>query len=201
MISVHPYRKDALLELRKWAEKGVRLVKWLPNAMGIDPSDEMIDPFYRLMKQHGMVLLSHTGDEQAIEADDLQHLGNPLLLRRPLDMGVRVIMGHSGSLGESIDIESAGKPAVSNFDLFLRLMDDPKYAGSLYGDISALVQFNRFDGPLQTLLKREDLHPRLVNGSDYPLPAVNITIRTNGLRDAGFISDGEREALNEIYRR
>ncbi|MCZ6626871.1 MAG: amidohydrolase family protein [SAR324 cluster bacterium] len=200
MISVHPYRNDALPELRKWAEKGVRFVKWLPNAMGIDPSDERIDPFYRLMKRHNMVLLSHTGDEQAVDADELQFLGNPLLLRRPLELGVQVIMGHSGSLGESIDIDSAGRPTVSNFELFLRMMDDPKYARNLYGEISTLVQFNRFDGPLQTLLNREDLHPRLVNGSDYPLPAVNVIVRTKDLRDGGFITDGEREALNEIYR-
>ena len=200
MISVHPYRKDALPELRIWAEKGVRLVKWLPNAMGIDPSDERIDPFYRLMKRYGMILLSHTGEEQAVAAEDYQALGNPLRLRRPLELGVTVIMAHSASLGDGIDLDSPHKPAVSNFALFLRMMDEAKYAGRLFGEISALVQFNRFDGPLQTLLEREDLHSRLMNGSDYPLPAVNVVIRTGDLMDAGFITDAEREALNEIYR-
>jgi hypothetical protein len=36
--SIHPYRKDALEELATWGKLGVRVVKWLPPAMGIDPS-------------------------------------------------------------------------------------------------------------------------------------------------------------------
>ena len=35
-ISVNPYRPDALAELEKWAMLGARVVKWLPNAIGID---------------------------------------------------------------------------------------------------------------------------------------------------------------------
>lgn len=62
-ISVHPYREDALSELEKWASKGVRQVKWLPNAMGMDPSDELCVPFYQKMKELDMVLLTHTGKE------------------------------------------------------------------------------------------------------------------------------------------
>ena len=200
VVSVHPYRKDALAELRKWAERGVRLVKWLPNAMGIDPADERIDPFYGLMKRYRMILLSHTGDEQAMDAEGLQAYGNPLRLRRPLNMGVRVIMAHNGGLGEGVDLDSPDRRKVPNFELFLRMMDDPDYVGLLFGEISALVQYNRFDGPLQTLLERKELHARLVNGSDYPMPAVNVIVRTGKLRDAGFITDGEREALNGIYR-
>jgi uncharacterized protein len=78
-------------------------------------------------------------------------------------------------------------------------MDEPKYGKNLFGEISALTQYNRFDGPLQVLLKREDLHKRRINGSDYPLPAINIIVRTSNLQDKGFISEEEEEALNEIY--
>jgi predicted TIM-barrel fold metal-dependent hydrolase len=46
-ISVNPYRPDAIAELEKWARRGARVVKWLPNAMGIDPSDPKCDPFIR----------------------------------------------------------------------------------------------------------------------------------------------------------
>jgi len=49
------------------------------------------------------------------------------------------------------------------------------------------------------VLKRKDFHHRLVNGSDYPLPAINIVIRTGALQSAGFISAEERISLNEIY--
>ena len=67
---------------------------------------------------------------------------------------------------------------ASCFDLFLRMMDEAKYVGLLFGEISAMLQFNRMPVPFATLLKRQDLHSRLVNGSDYPLPAINALIWT-----------------------
>ena len=42
--------------------------------------------------------------------------------------------------------------------------------------------------------------PPVVNGIDYPLPAINIVIRTRSLQRAGFVSNKERLALNEIYK-
>jgi mannonate dehydratase len=78
-------------------------------------------------------------------------------------------------------------------------MDEPKYAGLLFGEISAMLQFNRMPVPFTTILKRQDLHARLVNGSDYPLPAINALIHTRSLARDGFITAAEREALNELY--
>lgn len=199
IISVHPYRQDAITELEKWAEKGVKIVKWLPNAMGMNPADSTIIPFYKTMIKHNMVLLSHAGEEKAVEAEELQKLGNPLLYRLPLDLGLKVIIAHCASLGENEDLDSPGNENVQNFDLFLRLMDEVKYEGKLFGEISAITQYNRFDGPLKILLEREDLHPRLLNGSDYPLPGINFIIRTSSLQDEGYISEEEEDALNEIY--
>ncbi len=199
VISVHPYRRDALQELEKWTNAGVRYLKWLPNAMGMDPADPAIEPFYKKMREYKMVLLSHAGEEQAVEAEEDQRLGNPLRLRKPLDLGVRVIVAHAASLGECVDHDSGAADKAGCFDLFLRLMDEPKYAGLLFGEISAMLQFNRMPVPLATLLKRQDLHSRLVNGSDYPLPAVNSLIWTRSMARAGFITAEERQALNEIY--
>lgn len=196
-MSVHPYRKDALSELQRWAKKGGRIVKWLPNAMGIDPSDLKIDAYYKKMRELDLILLSHTGEEQAVDAQN-QELGNPLLLRRPLDLGVKVIAAHCASLGDNEDLDNPGHKEKS-FKLFLRLMDDPKYNGLLFADISALTQANRMGEPLETMLKRSDLHHRLINGSDYPLPAINIVIRTRDLAKKGYITKEERKILNEIY--
>ena len=78
-------------------------------------------------------------------------------------------------------------------------MDEAKYRGLVFGEVSAMLQFNRMPKPFSTLLQRQDLHPRLVNGSDYPLPAINALIRTRSLASDGFISSEERTALNEIY--
>ena len=198
VISVHPYRTDALAELTKWAGRGGRLVKWLPNAMGIDPSDELCDPFYQKMRELNLVLLCHGGEEKAVEAEEDQKLGNPLLLRRPLEQGLKVIVAHCAGLGDNEDIEAKERPRRPNFEFFLRLMDEKKYQGFVFGDIAAMTQFNRI-GHLKTVVQRDDLHQSLVNGSDYPLPAINILIRTKTLARAGFITPEERGWLNEIY--
>jgi predicted TIM-barrel fold metal-dependent hydrolase len=198
-ISVNPYRPDALKELEKWAMLGARVVKWLPNAMGIDPSDPRCDPFYSKMRELGLILLSHGGEEKAVEAEEDQKLGNPLLLRRALDHGVKVIVAHCAGLGTNEDLDSSDRPQVDNFDLFLRLMDDKRYEGLVFGEISAMTQFNRVGKPLHTILAREDLHERLVNGSDYPLPAVNILIRTRPLVKGGYLTESDAAPLREIY--
>ena len=123
VISIHPYRHDAVAALDKAAAGGnVRMVKWLPNAQGIDPADPRCDPFYRKMKELGLALLSHAGEEKAVEAEEDQKLGNPLRLRRPLDAGVKVIVAHCASLGEDVDLDDPDKKMVPSFDLFLRMM-------------------------------------------------------------------------------
>ena len=198
-ISVNPYRPDALSELEKWAQRGAHVVKWLPNAMGINPSDPKCDPFYQKMKQLDLILLSHGGEEKAVEAEEDQKLGNTLLLRRALDHGVKVIVAHCAGLGTNEDLDSKDREQSDNFDLFLRLMDEKRYEGLVFGEISAMTQFNRIGKPLQTILAREDLHERLVNGSDYPLPAVNILIRTKPLVKHGYLTSAEGESLKEIY--
>jgi predicted TIM-barrel fold metal-dependent hydrolase len=199
VISVNPYRLDAIDELEKWAGRGGRMVKWLPNAMGIDPSDAQCDPFYRKMKEHGLVLLSHGGEEKAVEAEEDQRLGNPLLLRRALDHGVKTIVAHCAGLGYNEDLDDAEKKRTHNFHLFIRLLEDERYDGLVFGDISAMTQFNRIGEPLSTVIGRTDLHRRLVNGSDYPLPAINLLIRTKPLLRAGYITVDERASLREIY--
>ena len=199
VISINPYRLNALRDLAEGAQLGARMVKWLPNAMGIDPSDERCDPFYQKMRELKLVLLSHGGEEKAVEAEEDQKLGNPLLLRRALDHGVKVIIAHCAGLGDNPDIDDPNRKSISNFDLFLRLMGEKKYEGLLFADISAMTQYNRAGHPLLTILEREDLHERLVNGSDYPLPAINFLIRTGTLEKAGYITTEERSCLNEIY--
>jgi len=199
VASVHPYRKDAVAELERCAKQGARLVKWIPNSMGIDPSHDRCVPFYARMKELGLVLLTHAGEEQAVDAEEDQRLGNPLLLRRPLKQGVTVIVAHCASLATSADLDDSDRPQVDNFHLFLRLMDEPAHVGRLFGEISATTQLNRQPGPLRELLERTDLHPRLVNGSDYPLPAINVLISTMALVSNGLLTEHERELLNEIF--
>ena len=200
VVSIHPARPDALQELERCAARGARVLKWLPNAQAIDPADPAHAPFYRRMAALGMVLLTHAGEEKAVAVKDAQALGNPLKLRLPLALGVTVIVAHCASLGSNPDLDHPGTRAA-NFDLFLRLLGEPGHQGRLFGDLSAITQINRLPQPLATLLARADLDGRLLSGSDYPLPGINLLTWTRRLVQLRMITAAERRALNEVWRR
>ncbi len=196
--SVHPYRKDAVEALEKAAALGAVAVKWLPNAMRIDPSSAKCDAFYEAMVRLQLPLITHAGEEKAVHAEEAQRLGNPLHLRRPLEHGVKVVVAHCGSLGKNPDLDASGAPWVDNFDLFQRLLEDPRWEGLLYGDLSAIAQVNRIGRPLRYLFDHPEVHRRLINGSDYPLPAINVLMQTGAMVEGGFLTETERRLLNEI---
>jgi len=135
-----------------------------------------------------------------VEGEEYQRFGNPQLLRRALDQGVKVIVAHCASLGSNFDLDFPVETRrnVSNFRLFMRMMENPAWEGLLFGDISAVVLNTRIDC-LQELLTSQHLHSRLVNGSDYPLIAAQVLISTRFHQYKGLITYAERIALNEIY--
>lgn len=208
VISIHPARSDAIEQLHRWARRGVRHVKWLPSTMKINPADPAHDAFYRAMRAHEMILLSHTGYEHAVETAD-QELGNPLRLRRPLEHGVTVVALHAASNGSFCDLDApahatdslSASSLVPGIDLLIRMMNESAHEKYLYAEISAITYFNHLDAPLRRLLERPDLHHRLINGSDYPLGGINVVIQTRALQQDGFITADERQWLNEIYRK
>ncbi len=199
IASIHPYRHDAVSALREAASKGARAVKWLPPAQGMDPASALCDPFYEVAAELEIPLLVHAGAELAVHGGNTEDFGNPLRLRRPLDRGVRVIVAHCASLGEGPDLDKGPDgPMVSCFDLYSRMMDEPRYKGLLYGEVSAVTQINRYGIALKTLLGRKDWHPRLLNGSDYPLPGILPLFSLKQLERSGFIRKDQSEILSAI---
>ena len=177
--SIHPYRADAVAELARLRALGARAVKWIPTAQGIDPASSRCDPFFAALARSGMPLITHAGTERAAPGDD--ELGNPLRLRRALDHGVRVVVAHCATMGRGQDLDrypdsNSGAATVDNFQLFERLMDEPRYLGRLFGDLAALPQSARAGPPLRRILQRGaaggDWSGRLLSGSDYPLPGI-----------------------------
>ena len=197
--SVHPYRTDAVPALDAAVAGGARAVKWLPNAMGIDPASSRCDRFYEALARHRLPLLTHGGEERAVRGAGVHGFGNPLRLRRALDHGVRVIVAHCASLGAGVDLDAGpGGPSVPNLDLFARLMDDPRYEHLLMGDVSALTQANRFPRALGTILERTEWHDRLLNGSDYPLPGVPALYDLERMAEHGFLAADAVPVLEAI---
>ena len=128
------------------------------------------------MARLNIPLLSHAGGEVAPASHVTQDVNNPLRLRRALDHGVR----------------------VKSFDLFTRMMEEPRYENLLFGDISAITQANRLGTPLTTVVTRNDWHPRLLNGSDYPLPGVLPIFSLRQMVIMGYISESVAKVISEV---
>jgi mannonate dehydratase len=196
--SIHPNDPAAVDRLDRAVVQGARAVKWLPPAQMIDPSSSRCDPFYRRMAVLNVPLITHAGDEQAVRGVD-QTMGNPLKLRRALDFGVRVVVAHCASLGVARDLDRGPTgAAVSSFSLFGRLMDEPAHRGRLFGEVSAVTLGNRTEEVLSTLLARADWHPRLLNGSDYPLPGVLPLVALDTFAARGMLAAETVPVLREI---
>ena len=201
IASVHPYRADAVEALGAAKAGGARAVKWLPPAMGIDLAHARCKPFYDALVRLDLPLLVHVGEEQAVPGARRGDLASPLALRHPLGQGVRVIAAHCATLGESPDLEANANPdkapSVPNFDLFARLMGERRYEKLLYGDISAVTQANR-DRHLPALLARREWYPRLLNGSDYPLPGMMPLFSLRSMVSMGILDEALVPGLRQL---
>ena len=110
--------------------------------------------------------------------------------------GVRVVVAHCASLGRGQgDVADAAD--LTNFALFAQLMDEQRYDGKLFGDISAITQFNRME-VIAPLLARRDWHARLLNGSDYPLPGVVPLVSLPGLVDLQLLDATAVKPLSRL---
>jgi len=197
IASIHPYRDDCVEALQQAVREGARGIKWLPSAMGIDPASPRCDRFYEALAKTGLPIISHAGRELAVQGGS-QDDGNPLKLRRAMDHGVRVVMAHCASDGDDVDLDQgADGPRVKSFDLFARLMDEARYEKLAYADISALTQFNRA-WALKSVLQRSEWHPRLLNGSDYPLPGVMPLFSAGDMAVMGLLEGEAVPFLKEV---
>jgi len=151
--SVHPYRPDALEALDEAVGLGAVLLKWLPNAQGVDPASGLCRRFYARLRELSLPLLSHTGREHVLPAS-AQQLGDIRRLEPALEAGVTVIAAHAGTGGGA------------------RLTEIVELAGrypNLFLECSAMWTPSRF-GAMRKLLGVESLRDRWVYGSDYPVP-------------------------------
>jgi predicted TIM-barrel fold metal-dependent hydrolase len=187
-VSIHPGRKDALEELERCLASGARALKLLPNCQNVDCSLPKYDEFWRRMAAAGLPLLCHTGGEMTVPVINRAYQ-DPRILRRPLELGVKVIAAHSSGNSHFFDQNYFGE--------LTRLMDEfPR----LYADTSALNSPIR-SGVLKQV-KESGRLGRFLHGSDYPVPVGALWARLRGLittaqwREAGRISNLiERDAF------
>jgi predicted TIM-barrel fold metal-dependent hydrolase len=168
-VSIHPARRDALDELERCLAGGAVLMKCLPNCQNIDMSDRRYRPFWERMAAAGLPLLAHTGGEHTVPVIN-PAFADPKLLRFPLKCGVTVIAAHCGT--------SSGMLDHDYFDDWVEMLSE---FPNLYGDISALVSLNRC-AHLRACL-REEIAPRILHGSDFPVPVFGHRLWLQGWID------------------
>ncbi len=166
-VSIHPARKDALEELDRCAAAGARVLKLLPNVHAVDCNDPRYRPFWKRLAEHRMIFLAHTGGELSLPVlrKDLQ---DPRVLCGPLDCGVTCVAAHC-----------SGRAAVFDKDYVEVLFRMFRCHPNLYADTSAF--FTLFRSATLRKALAADVHSRLVNGSDYPIPVWGIGAAFAGL--------------------
>jgi uncharacterized protein len=198
--SVHPYRPDAVACVEEVFAAGACLLKWIPLHHNIDLADPRTLAVLRKLTALGLPLLAHVGPEFTL-ATQRPAYGSiePLLdvlrtLRREGNMPT-VIVAHAATpvtpLGDRGPYRALLAALVGEF------ADAP-----LYADISALATWGKA-GFLRQLLRRPELHHRLLFGSDFPVPPLLHRLRCDLGRDyadvAGVRSWPQRAA--RAYRR
>ena len=154
--SVNPHRPDALERLQWAKDNGAMLVKWLPSIQFIDPADKALEPFYLKLVELDLPLLTHAGQERSFtHAQD--ELADPVRLKLPLDLGVRVIVAHAASTGEN--------EGEQDIDRLIGMLESYH---NLYSDISSMTQINK-PGYLEKTLSEKKFEGKLLYGSDFPL--------------------------------
>lgn len=155
-VSIHPGRPGAMEELERCLALGARALKLLPNCQNVDCSLPQYRPFWEKMATSGLPLLSHTGGELTVPVFN-RAFEDPRVLRRPLELGMKVIAAHGAS--------SSIPWSRGHFHELLALMDEfPR----LYADTSAL------NSPVRSAILRDILacrhRDRFLHGSDHPVP-------------------------------
>ncbi|MFG6468216.1 amidohydrolase family protein [Roseateles sp. BYS87W] len=200
VASIHPHRPDALARLDAALAGGAVALKWLPSSMAIDLRDPRLRPFYARLAEARLPVIVHCGEERAVPGARREDLGNPLLVRAPLEQGVRLVVAHCASLGTALDLDRPRPRHVPAFSLFARLMDEG-WGDQLMGDLSVVLQTNRHPDVGRTLLTRDDWHPRLLHGSDYPLPGIAAAVRLPTLVRAGLLDAADVAPLDALRAR
>ncbi len=99
-------------------------MKWMPP-QSIPPDSDLLDDYYQTLKHLNITLIAHAGPEHTIPTHEQnkhwEDWGNPLRFRKPLQIGVNVILAHCGHHDLIPDLDHPQSIEVPGYELFLRL--------------------------------------------------------------------------------
>lgn len=209
-VSVHPFEKNWKSKLQAAHEKGIRLIKWMPP-QSIPPDSDLLDDYYVTIRDLGMTLIAHSGPEHTIPSHEgnkeWYDYGNPLRFRKPLQIGVNVILAHAGHHDLIPDLDDPSHTLVPGNQLFLRLAKEThqknltgEWKGKLFGDLAAVTTHYGVDFIRELLLNANEEGVRLFYGSDYPFTNL-VKPRSDAFvitAEANLLDPNKVEPLKEI---
>lgn len=188
VVSMHPYRADAVAAIQRWAKAGVTGLSWSPVAQGIDLDDPRAVDCYRAMAEHGMTLYLPVGARHADNGD--QGWIDPNDLRAPLAAGVSVVVTLGGAFAED------GRALMPRL---FALLGEARWQDRLSVDLAGVLAPDQLEDVLLPLLQHPQFFGRLRYASGYPAPAVASAIRLSALVRGGFLDAALVDPLREIY--
>ncbi len=176
--SVHPYRENAVACVEEVFARGACLLKWIPLHQNIDVADPRTLDVLRCCARLGLPILVHYSSEFTLSTQHREYRPVSGLLEvlrklRAEDAMPITIVAHVATpvtpFGERRSHATLVEALLGEF------ADAP-----LYADISALTSWGKV-GFLRRLARRQDLHAKLLFGTDFPVPPALPRLR----RDLG----------------
>ncbi len=178
--SVHPYRENAVACVEEVFARGACLLKWIPLHQNIDIADARTFAVLRCCARLGLPILVHYSGEFTLATQHSEF--------RPIATLLDVLrqLRREGAMPTAI-VAHAATPVTpfgerrSHAALLEALLGEFADA-PLYGDIAALTSWGKV-GFLRQIARRQDLHPKLVFGTDFPVPIALPRLRRDLGRD------------------
>lgn len=176
--SVHPYRENAVACVEEVFKHGACLLKWIPLHQNIDVADPRTLAVLRCCARLGLPVLVHCGEEftLATQHPPYQSITALLDVLRRLRAEAAMPTTIVAHLATPVTPFGERNSHAALIDALLGEFAD----APLCADISALTSWGKV-GFLRTIARRQDLHPKLLFGTDFPVPLALLRLR----RDLG----------------
>lgn len=172
--SVHPYRPGAVAAIDEVFAAGACLLKWIPLHQNIDIADPRTVAVLRRCAELRLPLLLHYNEEFTLTTNHREYQDVSAVLDRLRRLHARgqmppTILAHVATpvtvFGSRTDHERVVDALLDDFE-----------TAPLFADISALTTWGKLRY-LWRLANRQELHARLLFGSDFPVPVAMPRLR------------------------
>lgn len=194
--SVHPYRERAVACVEEVFAHGACLLKWLPLHQNIDIADPRTLDVMRCCASLGLPVLVHFNSELTLttqhpEYESVTALLDVLRRLRAERAMPLTIVAHAATPVTPFGDSHSHRVLIDA--LMHEFADAP-----LYADLSALTSWGKL-GFLRELAERQDVHPKLLFGTDFPVPMALLRLRRDLGRAYASIA-GEASWIQRIAR-